>query len=54
MGEEKDIYSDTLFATDTNYLLDIKLNEPIWITAKIRYSAKEAEAILKHCGLKEI
>ncbi len=29
-----------------NYLLDIKLNEPIPVTAKIRYSAKESEAIV--------
>lgn len=46
VGEEKDIYSDTLYATDLNYLLDKEMDEPIKVKAKIRYSAKEAEAIL--------
>ncbi len=46
VGEEKEIFSTELFATDINYVLIEKLEEPIQIKAKIRYSAKEAEAVL--------
>jgi len=46
VGAEKDIYSRILYAENINYILNIKIDEPIIVTAKIRYSAKEAEAIL--------
>ena len=46
VGGEKDIYSNILYAENINYLLDTKMDKTIEIKAKIRYSAKEAEAIL--------
>ena len=46
VGEEKDLYKKELYAEDCNFLLDIDLNEKIEITAKVRYRAKEAKAIL--------
>ena len=46
VGEEKGIFSAELFATDINYVLIEELKEPMQIKAKIRYSAKEAEAVL--------
>lgn len=46
VGEEKDIYSNTLLAQNVNYTLDINIDGPIVVEAKIRYSAKCAEATL--------
>lgn len=47
VGEENEIFSDTLIADEVNFLAIDKLTEPIQVTAKIRYAAKEAEAILE-------
>lgn len=46
VGTEKELYSDVLYANELNFLLDIDLNKPIEVKAKIRYRAKEADAIL--------
>ena len=46
VGEEKDLYQNTLQATKVNFLLPIDTEE-IVVTAKIRYRAKEAKAIIK-------
>lgn len=46
VGTEKELYSKTLYTNELNFLLDIDLNKPIEIKAKIRYRAKEADAIL--------
>lgn len=46
VGDEKDIYSSTLYADELNYTLNIDLTKPIKIKAKIRYSSKEQDAIL--------
>lgn len=46
VGEEKDIYSNEVLVEDINYLLIDNLKEPIEVTAKIRYSAKEEKATL--------
>lgn len=46
VGEEKDIYSKTLYAKDLNYTVDMDMSMPIEVQAKIRYSAKEAATIL--------
>lgn len=46
VGEEKDIYSKVLYANNLNYTVDIDMSKPIEVDAKIRYSAKEASAIL--------
>ncbi|MCL2859263.1 MAG: tRNA 2-thiouridine(34) synthase MnmA [Oscillospiraceae bacterium] len=41
VGEENDLYNDELIAKDCNFLIDINLQEKL--TAKVRYSAKDAE-----------
>lgn len=46
VGEEKDLYSNELYANDLNFILDIDLTKPTEIMAKVRYRAKEAKAIL--------
>ena len=46
VGEEKDIYSKVLYANNLNYTVNIDMSKPIEVEAKIRYSAKEASAIL--------
>lgn len=46
VGNEEDIYSEQVYVEDINYLLFDNINEPIDITAKIRYSAKEEKAKL--------
>lgn len=46
VGTEEELYSDTLFANEMNYLLDIDLSKPVEVMAKIRYRAKPAKAIL--------
>ena len=46
VGEEKEIFSKELYANNINYTLFDEIIEPINIKAKIRYSAKEAEAVL--------
>ena len=46
VGEEKDIYSKTLYANNLNYAVNIDMSKPVEVEAKIRYSAKEATAIL--------
>jgi tRNA-specific 2-thiouridylase len=43
VGEEKDVYSNELIAEEMNYIPFEYPEEPIVCTAKIRYSAKEAE-----------
>ena len=46
VGEEQELYSNELYADQLNFLLDIPLNKPLKIKAKVRFRAKEAEAIL--------
>ena len=46
VGIEQDLYSNVLYANELNFLLDIDLSKPIKISAKIRYRAKETEALL--------
>ena len=46
VGTEDKLYSKTLQANDLNFLIDGLTDKPINITAKIRYRAKEAPAIL--------
>lgn len=44
VGTEKDLYSNTLYANDLNWIIDIDFKQPIKCLAKIRYRAKEANA----------
>lgn len=46
VGEEKELYQQELKAKDCNFLIDIDWNKPMEITAKVRYRAKEAKAVL--------
>lgn len=46
VGEEKDLYQRELKAKDCNFLINLDFNKPIEITAKVRYRAKEAKAVL--------
>lgn len=46
VGDESDIYTNTLYANELNYTLKIDISKPIEIKAKVRYSAKEQDAIL--------
>ncbi|MCG8540366.1 MAG: tRNA 2-thiouridine(34) synthase MnmA [Clostridia bacterium] len=46
LGENKDVFSDRLIAQDINFLPFDRLEHPINIEAKIRYSAKPAQAIV--------
>lgn len=46
VGTEKELYENILYANELNFLLDMDLTTPIEVKAKIRYRAKEAEAIL--------
>lgn len=46
VGTEKELYTNMLYANELNFLLNIDLNNPIEVKAKIRYRAKEANAIL--------
>ena len=46
VGEEKDLYKKELQAKECNFLLDIDLSKEIKVSAKVRFRAKEAKAIL--------
>ena len=46
VGEEKELYQKELQAKDCNFLLDIDLSKELEITAKVRYRAKPAKAVL--------
>lgn len=47
LGENKDVFSFKLIAEDVNFIAFEKLTEPKKVQAKIRYSAKLAEAIIR-------
>jgi len=52
LGHEKELYSQKLTARKLNWISGKAPREPITVIAKIRYKAKEAEAILlppRHC-----
>ena len=46
VGTEEELYSNTLYANELNFLLNIDLSKPVNIKAKVRYRAKEADATL--------
>ena len=47
VGTENELYNNELEADNLNFLLDVELTKPIEVKAKIRYRAKEADAILE-------
>lgn len=46
VGDEKHVFSNTLTATDLNWISIASLDKEIEVMAKIRYSAKEAKALV--------
>jgi len=47
LGEASDVFSDTLVASDLNFISIENLTDKMNIKAKIRYSANEADAVIK-------
>ena len=47
LGEKGTEFSDTLIADKLNFITFEKLTQPIRVAAKVRYSAKEAEATVE-------
>ncbi len=50
LGEKGEEFADSLIATDLNFIPFDKLEGQMDITAKIRYSAKEAQAVIRPYG----
>lgn len=50
LGNSEDVFSDTLIAKELNFIPFDRLEESMEVTAKIRYSAKEASAIISPSG----
>ncbi|MBQ3102742.1 MAG: tRNA 2-thiouridine(34) synthase MnmA [Oscillospiraceae bacterium] len=46
LGDEKDLYSSALLASRPNFISIPSLDRPVEVTAKTRYSQKEAEAVV--------
>ena len=46
LAPNDELFSNTLIATDVNFMPFEKLEKPILVTAKIRYSAKKADATI--------
>ena len=46
VGTEKELYSKILYANEVNWMVKQDLDKPIKVMAKVRYRAKEAEAIV--------
>ena len=50
LGEESDLYTKSLVADDFNLISVEKLDAPIRVTAKTRYSQKEQPAVVSYLG----
>lgn len=46
LGDEEDLFRDSLTARDVNFISVKSLTEPMAVTAKIRYSQKETSAVI--------
>lgn len=46
LGDEKEVFSESLVACDLNFISIDKLSEPLKVKSKIRYSAKEAASTI--------
>ncbi len=46
LGEDREVYTDTLWATDLNWISIPELQEPLKIEAKIRYKAQPSPAVV--------
>lgn len=54
LGENEDLFSSRLYADDVNYIAVEKLSSPMKVTAKARYSQKEARAVVHPLSETEI
>ncbi|MDR1066161.1 MAG: tRNA 2-thiouridine(34) synthase MnmA [Clostridiales bacterium] len=54
VGEESDLYSESLTAGDVNFISIDKLETPMEVTAKTRYSQAEAPAVITPVGEREV
>lgn len=50
LGEEGSQFASSLFASDVNYISIENLNSPMRVTAKVRYQAPPAPALLRPCN----
>ena len=50
LGKSEDLFTDTLIADRLNWIAIPELTEPISVTARTRYSQKEAQATIEPCG----
>jgi tRNA (5-methylaminomethyl-2-thiouridylate)-methyltransferase (EC 2.1.1.61) len=46
LGEDKEVYTDTLWAKDLNWISISELQEPLKVEAKIRYKAQPSPAVV--------
>ncbi len=46
VGENQDVFADELIATDLNWITIDELTEPLTVAAKVRYGAKEGQAVI--------
>jgi tRNA-specific 2-thiouridylase len=46
LGDETEVFSKSLTAADLNYISIDSIDAPMKVKAKIRYSAKEADALI--------
>ena len=54
VGREKDVYGDELIANDVNYIVLERLEEPIKVSAKIRYLHRASPALLSPLNKDEV
>ena len=54
LGDEELLFSDELYAHDINLIAIPKISSPMRVTAKVRYSAKEAPATVVQTGEDEL
>lgn len=54
IGESSDLFSDTLYAGNINFISGEGFNKPARVLAKIRYAAKEQPATVEQTGEDEI
>ncbi len=50
LGDEKDLYTNILYAHDVNLISVPEISSPMIITAKTRYSQKDSPAVLSYKG----
>ncbi len=50
LGDEKDLYTKSLIATDVNLISVAEISEPLRVTAKTRYSQHEQPAVVSYLG----